>query len=140
MRIEEMFEGFDPVKQQEHEQYMLDTGVISQKQIDDSWQRVTHWKKQNWEAFKDSGEKLNLALAKALSDGHQPESDVVQKLIQQHYDWVNNFWTPTKETYLGLGKMYLDHPDYRTFYNRYHPDLVEFLVKAMSIYANKHLA
>lgn len=140
MRIEEMFEGFDPVKQQEHEKYMLDNGVISQKQVDESWKRVAHWKKKNWEAFKDSGEQLNIALAKALSNGHLPESDVVQALIQHHYDWVNNFWTPTKETYLGLGEMYLSHPDYQTFYNKYHPDLVEFLVKAMGIYASKHLA
>lgn len=29
MRIEEMFEGFDPVKPQEHEKYLLDNGVIS---------------------------------------------------------------------------------------------------------------
>ena len=139
MKIEEMFEGFDPVKQQEHEQYMLDTGVISQKQIDDSWARVTNWKKPDWEKFKNSGDELNQALAKAVEHGLAVDSDAVQQLIQQHYDWVNNFWTPNKETYTGLGQMYLDHPDYRTFYNRYHPDLVEFLVKAMKIFADQKL-
>lgn len=139
MRDAEMYDGFDPIKQQEHEKYMLDTGVISQKQIDDSWQRVSHWKKTDWEQFKDSGEQLNLALAAAVEQGLQTDSDEVQNLIQQHYDWVNNFWTPTRETYLSLGKMYLDHPDYRSFYNRYHPDLVEFIVKAMTVFANKKL-
>lgn len=33
MRTEEMFEGFDPIKQQEHEQYMLDTGVIPNNKL-----------------------------------------------------------------------------------------------------------
>ncbi len=140
MRDAEMYDGFDPIKQQEHEKYMLDTGIISQKQIDDSWQRVSNWKKADWEQFKDSGEKLNLALAEALKRGRKIDSDEVQKLIQQHFYWVNNFWTPTKETYLGLGQMYLDHPDYRLFYNRYHPDLVEYLVEAMKLFANKKLS
>jgi DNA-binding transcriptional MerR regulator len=140
MRDGEMYDGFDPIKQQEHEKYMLDTGIISQKQIDDSWQRVSHWRKPDWEQFKDSGEQLNLVLAAAVKQGLEADSEEVQKLIQQHYDWVNNFWTPTHETYLSLGQMYLDHPDYRAFYNRYHPDLVEFIVKAMTVFANRKLS
>lgn len=140
MRDAEMYDGFDPIKQQEHEKYMLDTGIISQKQIDDSWQRVSNWKKSDWEQFKDSGEKLHLALAEVFKRELKIDSDEVQKLIQHHYDLVNNFWTPTKETYLGLGQMYLDHPDYRLFYNRYHPDLVEYLVEAMKLFANQKLS
>lgn len=139
MPIEEMFDGFDPIKQQEHEQYMLDAGLMSQQQIDESWQRAAHWKKFDWEQFKDAGEKLNLELVKALEQGQEINSTKVQKLIRQHYDWVNNFWTPTKETYLGLGKMYLDHPDFRDFYHRFHPDLVEYLVAAMQVYAQQNL-
>lgn len=140
MRDAEMYDGFDPVKQQEHEKYMLDTGVISQEQIDDSWQRVSHWKKPNWEQFKNAGEKLNLELANVLKQGFKPDSNEVQTLIQDHYDWVSNFWTPTRETYLGLGQMYLDHPDYRSFYNKYHPDLVDYLVAAMTVFAERKLS
>ncbi|KTD36321.1 mercury resistance transcriptional regulator SkgA [Legionella nautarum] len=139
MRIEEMFDGFDPIKQQEHEQHMLNSGIISQQQIDESWKRVAHWKKPNWEQFKEAGEKLNLALADALKQGQKIDSATVQKLIQQHYDWVNNFWTPTKETYLGLGQMYLDHPDFRDFYNRFHPDLAEYLQAGMEVFATHNL-
>lgn len=139
MRTEELFDGFDPQKQQKHEQYMLDTGVMSQQQIDDSWQRVAHWKKTDWEQFKTAGEKLHLQLVEALKQGEEVNSESVQDMIQQHYDWVNNFWTPTKETYLGLGQMYLDHPDFREFYNRLHPDLVEYLVAAMKMFADNNL-
>ncbi|KTD56581.1 mercury resistance transcriptional regulator SkgA [Legionella santicrucis] len=135
MRDAEMYDGFDPIKQQEHEKYMLDTGIMSQKQIDDSWQRVSHWRKHDWEQFKEAGEKLHVAIVDALEQGQKVESDSVQKLIQQHYDWVNNFWTPNKETYLGLGQMYLDHPDFHSFYTQLHPDLVEYLVAAMKVFA-----
>jgi DNA-binding transcriptional MerR regulator len=140
MRDAEMYDGFDPKKQQEHEKYMLDLGIISQKQIDDSWNKVSHWKKTNWEQFKNDGEQLNQDLTKAIKHGLKPESEETQILIQRHYAWVNNFWTPTKETYIGLGKMYLDHPDYRSFYNKYHPDLVEYLVSAMNIFAERELS
>ena len=140
MRDAEMYDGFDPIKQQEHEKYMLDTGIISQKQIDDSWQRVSNWKKPDWEQFKDSGEQLNIALAKACKQALKVDSDEVQELIQQHYDWVKTFWTPTQETYLGLGQMYLDHPDFRLFYNQYHPDLVEYLVAAMKVFSKRKLS
>ncbi len=140
MRDAEMYDGFDPKKQQEHEKYMLDSGIISQQQIDDSWNKVSHWKKPNWEQFKNDGEQLNQDLVKAVSQGLKPESDETQQLIQRHFAWVSNFWTPTQETYIGLGKMYLDHPDYQTFYNKYHPELVEYLVKAMTIFAKRELS
>ncbi|HAT9148999.1 TPA: MerR family transcriptional regulator, partial [Legionella pneumophila subsp. pneumophila] len=45
-----------------------------------------------------------------------------------------------KETYLGLGKMYLDHPDFRLFYNKYHPGLVDYLVAAMRVFAERKLS
>lgn len=139
MRDAEMYDGFDPKKQQEHEQYMLDTGVISQQQINESWQKVAHWKKPNWETFKEEGEQLNQALVRAIKDHLKPNASEVQALVQRHYAWVSNFWIPTKETYTGLAQMYLDHPDYRSFYNNYHPDLVEYLVEAMRFYAEKKL-
>lgn len=40
---------------------------------------------------------------------------------------------------LGLGQMYLDHPDFREFYNRLHPDLAEFIVAAMKVFAKHNL-
>ena len=140
MRDAEMYDGFDPVKQQEHEKYLLDTGIITQKQIDESWGRVAHWKKPNWEQFKDEGEQLNQDLAAAVKVCVKSDSAEVQALVRRHYAWVNHFWTPTKETYMGLAQMYLDHPDYRFFYNRYHPELAEFLVEAMRVFADRELS
>ena len=140
MRDAEMYDGFDPKKQQEHEQYMLDKGVISQQQIDEGWQKVVHWKKTNWEKFKGEGEQLNQDLAMAVHNHLKVDSEEVQTLVQRHYAWVSHFWTPTKETYIGLADMYLDHPDYRSFYNRYHPDLAEYLVGAIRVFSERNLS
>ena len=140
MRDAEMYEGFDLVKQQEHEKYLLNTGVITQQQIDESWEKVRDWKKPNWEHFKKEGEQLNQAFANALKTNLKPEDVEVQALVQRHYEWVNVFWTPTHESYTGLAQMYLDHPDFREFYNKYHPNLVEYLVEAMRVYAAHKLS
>ncbi len=40
---------------------------------------------------------------------------------------------------MGLAQMYLDHPDYKNFYNSHHPDMVEFLLKAMKVYLEREL-
>ena len=136
----EMFDGFNPNKQQEHEQYMVNTGILTQEQVEDSWGKVRHWNKDNWDQFKQEGEQLNQELAKALSKHLKPADNEVQDLIQKHYSWVSNFWVPTKNSYIGLAQMYKDHPDYKYFYNRYHPNLVEFVVEAMGIYSDRALS
>lgn len=140
MRDVEMYDGFDPNKQQEHEKYMLESGIITQREVDDSWKKVQHWKKANWEQFKQEGEQINLDLAKLMEKNMKPSDLEVQDLIARHHAWVKHFWTPTKDSYSGLAQMYLDHPDYRSFYNRYHPNLVEYLVEAMRVYAAHKLS
>jgi DNA-binding transcriptional MerR regulator len=140
MRDAEMFDGFDPKKQQEHEKYMLDAGILTQQQIDESWKKAAHWKKQNWEQYKDEGEQINQELAAAMKNHLKPDSEEVQLLIQRQYNWVNQFWTPTKETYSSLAQMYLDHPDFRAFYNKYHSNLVEYIAEAIRIFINHKLS
>lgn len=140
MRDIEMYDGFDPVKQQEHEQYLLDKGTLTQKEIDESWNKVKHWNKQDWERFKKEGEELNKDLVKALTNHLKPDSNEVQELIRRHHSWVKNLWTPNHDTYIGLGQMYLEHEDFRAFYTNYHPDLVVYLVEAMNIFAENTLS
>jgi DNA-binding transcriptional MerR regulator len=139
MRDVEMYDGFDAIKQQEHEHYLLEKGTLTQVQIDDSWNKVRDWKKENWSEFQQEGEEVNQALVKTLNRNLTPDSREVQDLIQRHYAWVKNFWTPTRQSYIGLSQMYLDHADFREFYTKYHPDLVEYLVKAMKVFADREL-
>ncbi len=139
MRDIEMYDGFDSVKQKEHEQYMLDMGTLSQKEIDDSWEKVRHWKKNDWALFHKEGDLINKDLVAALEGHLKPEDKEVQDIIRRHFAWVNHFWTPTHESYIGLSQMYLDHGDFRDFYTKYHPHLVDYLVKAMQIFADHEL-
>lgn len=136
----EMYDGFDPKKQQEYEKYLVDSGTLTQKEIDASWENAKNWKKENWEQFKQEGDELNKALVAAINADLKPSSTEVQNLVRKHHAWVKHFWTPTRESYVGLGQMYLDHPDFRDFYKAYHPKLVEYLVEAMKIFAERELS
>jgi DNA-binding transcriptional MerR regulator len=139
MRDVEMYDGFDPKKQQEYVEYLVDSGTITQKEIDESWDNVKSWKKGNWDQFRQEGDEVNKALVAAMNAGSKPTSAEVQDLIRRHYAWVKNFWTPTRESYIGLGQMYLNHADFRDFYQAYHPMLVMYLVEAMVIFAEREL-
>ncbi len=140
MRDVEMYEGFDPKKQQEYEKYLLDTGKLTQKEINDSWKKVKDWKKEQWDEVHKEGDEINKFLVSAIKSGILPESAEVQACIRKHYAWVKLFWTPNKESYVGLGEMYLSHEDFRAFYNAYHPELVEYIVEAMKIFAERELS
>jgi len=140
IRLEELFAGFDMEKQQEHERYMIASGLMTQQDIDDSWARVAHWKKSDWEIFKSNTDALYKRMAEALEDGCAAESKQFQALMQQHFNIINQFWTPTQEGYLKLKQMYLEHPDYQAFFTRYHPKLATFLAQAMVVFSQKQFS
>ena len=86
------------------------------------------------------GDALNKELAQAIEKKLTVDSAEVQKLIGKHFIYIKKFWTPNKESYAGLGQLYIEHPDFRKFYEKYHPHLAAFLATAMKIYADKELA
>lgn len=136
----EMYEGFDLGKQQEYEKYLVDTGTVSQEELDKSWENAKGWKKKDWETFQKEADFINQELVKAIQKDLSPSSLEVQGLIQKHYDWVKHFWSPTQKSYIGLSQMYLNHSDFRDFYTAYHPKLLEYLTKAMKIFAEQKLS
>jgi len=139
MRDIEMYEGFDPKKQQEYENYLINNGTLTQNQIDESWQNIQSWKQSDWENHKQEGDELNKAFVAAIGNDLKPVSTEAQALVRKHYAWVKQFWTPTRESYIGLGQMYLDHSDFREFYEAYHPKMTVYLVEAMKAFVEREL-
>jgi len=135
----EMYEGFDLQKQQEYEKYMVSAGIITQKEINDSWKNVRNWDEKDWKRYHEEGDAINHKLVDCLTHQEAVDSTVVQALIDRHFNWVKCFWAPTRESYIGLGEMYLEHGDFKSFYDKYHPELVTYLVRAMKVYAQERL-
>lgn len=132
MKDQELYYGFSHEKQEEYEKYI--SNRITKKGADlvsESKRRVKGWKKEDWEAVNRESDELHKQLAEAIKKGFEPTSTEVQSLIRKHFQWIHRFYTPTKDVYIGLGQLYVEHADFRKLYDSYHPQLAEFMAKAM---------
>lgn len=138
MKDKELFYGFDSEKQREHEKYLVDKGIVTQELLDESNIKIKNWSDKQKNEFIQDIEKILAALVEAIEKKLTPSSDKVQQLIRQHYVWLERTWNPTKTSYLDLTQLY-QTPEFRVFYDRHHPKLLEFMVEAMKIFAEREL-
>lgn len=138
MRDKELFSGFDAEKQQIYEDYLTARGV-SQETIDASWKKVTKHTKQQREDLHKQCNEITAKLAECIKKQLPVDSEEVQQLVAQHYDWVCEYWTPNQQSYKGLASMYGENEEFISFYQGYHKDMVAFLQQAMTYYADTTL-
>jgi MerR family transcriptional regulator, thiopeptide resistance regulator len=141
MQAKELYYGFDSEQQKQYEQQLVEQGVVDQSFIDASHQKINNWSTDDKENFIKEMEDINKAFIAALTANRQAASREVQALVKRHITWIRKSWQPNRQSYIGLGKMY-QTPEFRKFYEtRYpqHPELVDFIVDAMEIYANTEL-
>jgi hypothetical protein len=67
------------------------------------------------------------------------EDSATRELVGQHYRIACRFYTPSKEAYIGMALFYRENEDMRRFHNGYHEDMVEFLVEAITSFAQHRL-
>jgi MerR family transcriptional regulator, thiopeptide resistance regulator len=140
MKAKEMFAGFDPKKQAEHEQYLIKRfGEDARTGIEQSKRKVQNWTKTDWEQSRSEWDAICKELVRMMKDGATSESAQVQRTIQRHYEWLKRFWTPTKESYGGHGQFILD-TELAAAYNAYHPELAGFMSNAIQVFADRELS
>jgi len=144
MKDDEMYLGFDPKKEAEYERWSLerwgkDATDHYKKALAESKQRTKDWKKEDYEKVKQDYEDLHRAFADAIKRGIKTDAAEVQALVKRHYAVVERFWTPTRQSYIGLGQTYCEHPDYRKLYDGHHPKLAEYLAEAMKVFSEREL-
>jgi MerR family transcriptional regulator, thiopeptide resistance regulator len=132
---EELYEGFSKEQIERYnkevdEKYGAGTLNASRK-------RIGKLTKEEWQKIKEEGGTIAFEMAKLMD--LPPESPEVQKLVKRHHAWILNFWTPDKISYKGLGRGYVENPEFREFYDKYKPGLAEYLCAAMEYYADTEL-
>lgn len=140
MTDKELYDGFDRDRQKEYEQYIVkEHGLKGEKLLKQSRKTTKQWSHDEWLDVKNCGDQIHKDLAKAIDQKLDPESDQVQAIIHRHYTLQSSFFNMTKEVYLGLTELYADHPDFKNYFDEYHPDMIEYLGKAMICYAENNL-
>ena len=85
------------------------------------------------------GELITKAIAEAFRDGYPPSEKEVQEFIADHYTWICSFWTPNRESYIGLGQMYVADLRFTEHYNNFAEGLAPYMAEAMEIFAKASL-
>ena len=69
-----------------------------------------------------------------------PGSDEVQAVTHRHYQWVSHSWAPDAAAFKGLGRYYVENPEFRgTYDDDALPGCPEFIAEAMAVYADRSL-
>jgi DNA-binding transcriptional MerR regulator len=140
----DLYKGFSPEKQAGYETWLIEkygepmrTGIEHQKK---SWsKRSAAEQEQFLEASGRQMDEVTQALASALREGVDPDSDAVDALISRHRDWVAMMWGRpcSPESYAGLADLYLAHPDFIARYEAIEKGFAEYLASAMKLHAQK---
>ncbi len=138
MKIEEVFHGFTAEKQKMYEAFLVESGV-KKDVIDQTNHKVKDWTKDQWLEYKREGDQVHTDLIAAINKGLAADSREVQQIIQRHYQLTTRFWTPNRDTYIGLSEFYSSHPDFIKFYEELNPKLLSFMQEAMRVYADNNL-
>lgn len=130
----EMFKGFS---QNPYRKEAVDRFGASV--VEESEQRLAVLDPKGEQALLDEAQAINIALAQLLRSEKDPSHPEVQGWVARHHRWVSAFWTPNRDAYMGLGKMYVEDSRFAAFYDQHAPGLALFLSDAMAIYAEAHL-
>jgi DNA-binding transcriptional MerR regulator len=137
---EELFENFDAERQARYEAELVERhGDEMKAHIQQSKRRMAGWTKADAARIQQQWATFGPRLVELIEAGATVDDPRVQEVIAEHYRWVDNFWTPNRESYPGLGQTYHDTPDFRVQFDALHPRLAEFLRDAMAAYARANL-
>jgi len=132
---QDLYEGFS---QETIDRYKREARQQYGHQVEDTEQRLKKLSREEWERIQSEGNAVTLRIA-ALMD-HAPEAQEVQEAIAAHHAWIEHFYEASADLYRGLGRMYVEHPEFRAFYERVHEGLAEFMCAAMSHFADHTLS
>lgn len=96
--------------------------------------------KEQVAAIQAEMETIRADFLRLFRDGGAPASDAVQAVTDRHYRWVSHSWMPDAAAFAGLGRHYVENPEFRgTYDDEEIPGCPEFIAEAMAIYADRSL-
>ena len=85
------------------------------------------------------GRAITDQLGELFVAGELVDSESVQAVIADHYRWICSFWSPNRQSYTGLGQMYVDDERFASTFESVAPGLALFVSQAMAVWAQDNL-
>ncbi len=104
--------------------------------VNESARRWNSYSKAQQQAIMDEGGSNYAEITKAMKAGLTANDSEVQALVAKWHAHLHYFYTPTPEVLRGLGTLYRDDPEFRAFFAKFDPALVEYLAEAITVYVD----
>ena len=104
-----------------------------------SEQFQNNYSKEEEQQFSQVFGELTQEFAAKMGEGISAADPAVQELVKRHFDFILQFWTPTKEAYKSLAMSYILPSPYRDHYEDVSKGLGKFHYDAICIWADKNL-
>ncbi|WP_062386076.1 MerR family transcriptional regulator [Demequina iriomotensis] len=130
MTADDMFEGFDHAAYEPEARERWGDDAVARSNA--AWKRLAP---DGQRAHLAEHEAIAEALARLATADADPAAAEVQALVARHHAWVSLFWTPGREAYAGLGRMYVDDPRFRATYDKNGDGTAALLRDAIAIHA-----
>ena len=142
VKDKDLYRGFDPGKQAEHEAWLekrFGKGITAE--IEGSKARMKDWKPSDHAAAQVEVDQIEADMASALADGLPADSAAARAIAGRLHAWVARAWKrpPNREAFIGLAGLYAEHPEFRARYEGRAEGLTEYLGLAMIAYAEQAL-
>ena len=139
MEPQEMFNGFGKNPYEEEARERWGDGAV-----DRATARLASLPPDGREAMMEEAAAINAELAACMAGGEPADGERAQEAAARHYRWVCLSWTPDRDAYRGLGRMYVEDPRFTAFYAQpkdspARPGLAAYLAAAMGTYAERRL-
>ena len=132
---EELYAGLTP---EQAERYPREARARwGEERVTEAEDRVRKLSKEEWARIGKQGEDATQAMAALL--GQPADGPQVQQAIALHHAWIENFYPAPADVYRGLGQMYVEHPEFRAFYEQRAEGLAEFMRAAIEVYCDRSL-
>lgn len=95
--------------------------------------------KQEEEKFAEVFNAITSRMNELMKSGVSPSEAEVQAEVAKHYQFVCQFWKPTREAYESLGMTYILPTAYKDFYDDFEKGLGKFTYDAVVIWADANL-
>jgi len=141
MKAEEIYEGISKEKQQEYLAYMKNRVGEDHPSFAEAEENVKKMTKEDQEEIRQEGQDITMDLMELMVEGFATTSPEVQRVIERHYAWIKRFWTPDRQAYIYLGKLYLGF-EWKNFFGKFdpnHPRLAKFQAEGMKVFAEANL-
>lgn len=94
---------------------------------------------EKYKEYSSGHDQIAKNIAALMVGGQSVSSPEVQHWIGKHYDFVCQFWTPTRIAYKSLALNYTLDPAFKATYESYEVGLAVFIQKAINIWADQKL-